>query len=118
MEWIIAPQISDRDKVCIANVRKAHGLWDKARREWQGLLLRSKECENTQGCKFELDLEAAIIDGQKCDDENMLIESKFLGGAALSDEDIRVAASNATKLVDAIKGGNKKASAIRIWFEM
>ena len=67
----------DRDKLCVQNVRKAHGLWGKTKREWSGTLARSKGCANTKGCKFEADIEKAVQDGDAIDARIMTIEKNF-----------------------------------------
>lgn len=54
MTMIAQPSAEEvRGKVVVQHIRKAHNAWDKGRREFTGTIDRSKEHENTKGCKFE-----------------------------------------------------------------
>ena len=109
---------SPRDKEAVANVRKTHGLWDRAKREYTALVSKSKACSNTQGCKFEQDLEVTIQQGASLDDDLMKYEIKFLEGRTYSNDDVSEMSRLVTTAVDLIKAGNKKASALRPWFKV
>jgi hypothetical protein len=56
-------EVSEQDKVAVANIRKAHSAWDRSRREFSALVSKSASHANTKGCKFELDLQALIPQG-------------------------------------------------------
>jgi len=109
---------SPRDKEAVANVRKANGLWDRAKREYTALVSKSKACSNTQGCTFEQYLEAMIKQGVTLDADLMKHETKFLEGKSYSNDDVSEMSRLATAAVDIIKAGNKKASALRPWFKV
>jgi len=109
---------SERDKTAVANVRKTHSLWDRGKREYTALISKSKACANTQGCKFELDLEGAIKEGIKLDASLMLYETKYMEGKAFTNDDVEKMSSLATKTVELIKESNKRAAALRPWFKV
>ena len=56
-------EVSEQDKVAVANIRKAHSAWDRSRRDFEALVSKSAGHANTKGCKFELDLQALIPQG-------------------------------------------------------
>ena len=62
------------------NMQQAIGDWAKKKRELLGVVAKSKQCENTKGCRFEQDLEASIEVGDK-------------HHAMLQDKDIEIKAS-------------------------
>ncbi|CAK0830166.1 unnamed protein product, partial [Prorocentrum cordatum] len=113
-----APPPAERDKVCVTNAKKSHTLWDRTRREWHALCVRSKSCENTRGCKIESDLETLLKELDALDQDIMGVETKFLSATALTDDDITTTANNVQQLVDKIKIGNKKATALKPWFKL
>jgi len=56
-------EVSEQDKVALANIRKAHSAWDRSSREFSALVGKSAGHANTKGCKFQLDLQALIPQG-------------------------------------------------------
>jgi len=111
-------QPSERDKNTIAQLRKTHSLWDRAKREYQGLVSKSKGNPNTRGTAFEVALEAAINQGSQADSTLMGYETQYLGGRAFTDEDVSNLMALTNELVDLIKTSNKKATALRPWFKV
>ena len=93
-------------------------MWDRGKREYTALISKSKACANTQGCKFELDLEGAIKEGIKLDASLMLYETKYMEGKAFTNDDVEKMSSLATKTVELIKESNKRAAALRPWFKV
>ena len=108
-------QESDRDNVAICNLQKAHSLWDKSKRVWEGTLQKSATHENTNGCRFEALSKAAIVALDKVDSKNMEMEQKHLTGHKLTDDELKEAASRTTQLVKEIKEGNKKKTELNRW---
>ena len=106
---------SERDAVAMSNLQKAHSLWDKSKRLWEGTLLKSAAHENTNGCRFEAVLKAAIVALDKVDSKNMEMEQKHLTGHKLTDDELKEAASRTTQLVKEIKEGNKKKTELNRW---
>ena len=106
----------ERDKITVQNLRKAHSMFERARREWQATVSQSAANQNTTGSKVELDLDTCIIEAGKTDECMMSVERKFLQGTSLVDSDIRNAAEMTTKLLEQIKGANKKQGALKAWF--
>ena len=104
-----------KSKAAIVPLRKSHSMFDKAKREWDGVLERSSRSDVTRGSKFELDLKEIKSEAEALDDANLTIENKFLGGTSLSDTDLRSAGQNTSALVALIRSGNKKTTMIRGW---
>ena len=109
---------SERDKIAIKSVRTSHATWDKARREWAGVIELSKQSQNTRGCKFELDLAEAAADCASIDAELVETEKTFLLGRPLADAEIKRAAEKCKDINARIKASNKKSSAIKKWATM
>ena len=93
----------ERDKVAVANLRRTHSLWDRARRDYNALVAKSEANENTQGCKFERDLKSIVQQGGPIDQNIQALESKYLCGKDFSDEEIKMGADMANSLVTFIK---------------
>ena len=113
-----APAGDPRVKVAIGAIRKWHGSWDRAGREFGALVKKSSEHQNTQGCKFENDLKDIIQDGDKIDKKLVDLEAKFLTGADFTDDDIKAGAEQTSLIKNKIKEGSRRASALRPWFKL
>ena len=110
--------VREHVKVAIASVRKAHSMWDKARREFVGLVSKSEKHPNTKGSAFERDLATFIAEGGKLDTEMMELETHFLEAGDLSDHHVKEGARLSTALHSLIKEGQKRASALKPWFKV
>jgi hypothetical protein len=176
-EAVVKGEISEQDKVAVANIREAHSAWDRSRRDFEALVSKSAGHANTKGCKFELDLQALIpqgitlqfietfkvmticlfvvggpprsarsvpwdtprrsrsyqksilrtwrvsilshhVTGTAEDEVLQKLERAFLRGDKFANGDLILAAATCTKLADLIKIGNKKASALKPWFNV
>ena len=103
---------------CITNLRKSHSLWDRAKREWQGVIRKSAQCENTKGTKIETDLRNLVTTCDEVDASCMGVENTCLASGSLSDGQIAEAAVFSASLVEAMKDGSKKASALKPLFKV
>ena len=56
--------------------------------------------------------------GNNIDDMPCELEAIYVDGTEYSDEDIKNAAATANSMLDLIKGGNKKAAALKAWFKL
>jgi len=109
---------TERDKVAIGNLRKTHSAWDRARREYTALVAKSKDHQNTSGCKLETDLGDAVTTGTNLDSKLLTYETKFLEGKAFTDAEIGSIAATVGQLVDIMKTNNKRAAAMKPWFKL
>ena len=110
---------TERDKTTVCNLRKANSMWDKTRRDYNALVLKSKAHENTIGCKFEKDLEVIIEEGTQLDVKIQNLESKYLRDEPFTNAEIIDGATWSQQLMDLMKNsGNKKAAALRPWFKV
>ena len=74
-------------KQAVMNGRKVHGDWDRKKRDLDGTIGLSKEHPNTQGCKFEKDLELMIEQGSKLDSQYLNLERKYNSKAQMQAAD-------------------------------
>ena len=77
-------KLSERDKVTVGHIRKVHCLWDKAKREMDGVCKKAVAHPKTPSCKFKDDLEALLQEGTILDRIVMYTEIQHLAGAQLS----------------------------------
>ena len=112
------PSQCHEDKQAIANIRKAHGLWDRARRDFNGLAVKSSRHANTAGCTFEKDLITYINDGTSIDAAMMEVETSYMEKGQLSQAQRDEGESLASRLMATIKMGQKRAVALKPWFNV
>ena len=108
----------DRDKVAIANLRKTHSAWDRAKRKYTALISKSNQHENTKGCKVETDLGNTVTHGTQLDARMLTYETKFLEGKSFEDKDIADISTVVNQLVDIVKCNNKRSAAMKPWFKL
>ena len=106
-------ELNKRDQLAIATMRKCHSSFDKAKREFQAMIQKSMSHANTEGCKFEKDLQGIIEKGQVLDETLLQMETKHLSHALLSNEELSEGAQACEALTALIKAGQSRASAIR-----
>ena len=112
-------QPSERDKLTIQQLRKTHSAWDRAKREYQGLVQKSKGCKNTNGCAFEVALQEAMVEGAEVDAKLMAYETQYLGGTPFTEDNVAKLKELSNELVEnIIKVNNKKAAALKICFKV
>ena len=107
-----------RDRACAAHICKAHNAWDRARREFSGVMMQSPQHENTKGCKFERNLAEDITKGNAIDAQICQLEQKFLRGERFTGEDVTSAATLTTDIKEIIKGGGRLVAAMKPWFKL
>ena len=116
---IAAPTVSDEvTKVTLTNVRKAHNAFDRTRRDWEALATGSSEHANTQGSKVERDLVEMIAYGKTLDADLCAMEQIALRGERYTADQIEAAARTASRLSALLKGGQKKANALRLLMKL
>ena len=108
----------EKSKVAIQKMRKCHGSWDRAKRDWQGVLKSSASCPNTSGTKIETDIKELITTCVGVDEKAMAIETSFLTAGVLTDAEIQTGASLTTEFVGHLEEGKKKAAALKPWFQV
>ena len=91
--WESKEQV-EKSKVAIQSLRKCHSLWDRANRDWQGVIKKSEACPNTQGTKIESDIEALISTASAVDGDAMALETQYLTAGVLTDAQIAAGATN------------------------
>lgn len=118
MAPMLAPPSADeiRDRAVVQHIRKAHNAWDRSRREFSSTILRSSECVNTKGCKFEADLNTIIAEGNMADDDLVKLEQKFLSGDRYQASEVEKAAGLTKDIKELIKKANKIVAAMKPWF--
>ena len=104
----------DRDKVAMMHLQKAHSLWDKTKRSWEGTLAKSATNSNTNGCRFEALFKEATAYLDAVDSKNMALEQKHLSGY----KKLKQAASQTMQLIDGIKDGKKKETELNRWMRL
>ena len=102
----------------VSNMRKIHSAWDRTKREWAGLIAQSEAHTNTNGCKFESDLRAVILNGTKIDDSMVTLETNYVAKGALARDEIEQGAKLASHLVEAMKNGAKRVVALKACFKV
>ena len=109
---------NEATKTCIKHLRLAHSQWDRTKSEWKACLTTSALNQNTRDSKIELDLAKILAGCDRTDEEMMQYDLKHRGSKkdSLSDSDIVCASEQATDLVNQIKAGGLKASALAAWF--
>jgi len=109
---------NEATKTCIKHLRLVHSQWDRTRSEWKACLATSALNHNTRDSKIEMDL-AKILASCDRDDEHMMqfdLKHRASKKDSLSDSDIVCAGEQATDLVNQIKAGGLKATALVAWF--
>ena len=81
-------ELKKRDQLAMATMRKCHSSFDKGKREFQAMIQKSMSHANTEGCKFEKDLQGIIEKGQVLDETLLQMETKHLSHALLSNEEL------------------------------
>ena len=109
-------QQMEKTKVAIQALRNCHSAWDRGKRDWQGVLKQSRECENTRGTKIEADLEELIGTCQELDDKAMEVETVFLTKGMLADADIVRGSELTGALSGHFKAGAQQVAALKPWF--
>ena len=94
-----------QDKSTVAAVRKVHAAWDRCCRDIISVITQSQENPNTQGCKFEKDLDMAMHQGKEKDSLLVSLERVFMSGTSYSDEETWVGAGWKMAEVRWIGGG-------------
>ena len=87
------PKVDEKTKVAVASLRKVHCQWDRARREFNGLVVQSANNEHTQGSKCELELAKFVEACNQADEKLVALEQIFLVGKEFSDEHIKEVAA-------------------------
>ena len=119
-QWQPPPQQPEdvRDRLVVAAARKAHTAWDKARREFEGVISHSRENANTKGCKFEKDLGSLIAEGNITDATIVAVEQKHVCGQQLTAAEVQSVATCGKDLKDTMKAGGKLSNAMKQWFKL
>ena len=115
-----ATQAKEEEKIKLAvqAIRKEHANWDRAKREFNSTISKSKQCDTTRGTTVEVDLEALVRENEKHDTLIVDFEAQYLRGDRLSDEDITKSAEACVKLRNGVKHGREKVSGLKAWFKM
>ena len=108
----------EKTKVAIQALRKCHSGWDKAKRDWQGALKQSQDCDNTQGTKIEADLKELISTRSEIDEKAMGVETLYFIKGVLTDADIVRGSELIGPLAGFLNTGAQKASALKPWFTL
>lgn len=108
-----APGLPERDKTTLLSLRKAHSQWDRSKRDYAALLVKSEAHPNTKGCKFATDLQNSIKTGDKFDSVLVATESHSLAGNIFTDSDIEKGVASTNQLVQLVKDSNQKTQALR-----
>ncbi|CAK0797564.1 unnamed protein product, partial [Prorocentrum cordatum] len=111
------PPDDPKVKVAIQAIRRSHNVWDRSLRDFAALVQKSKDHPNTQGCKFEKDLESISSQGDLIDKKLVSLEQKYMNTGTLDDDDIKLGAEQVSAIQDVVKQGNKRATALRPWFK-
>ena len=77
-------------QAALANIRKAHGEYERQKKSVEITLDKSNANTFTKGCNFENILKQFITDGGNIDVKLVKIERTYLVTAAITQEDIRV----------------------------
>ena len=109
---------NEATKTCIKHIRLTHSQWDRTKSEWKACLTTSKLNPNTKESNIESDLAKFLTVCEKVDDIMMQFDLKHRASKkdSLSDSDIVCAGEQATELVNQIKAGQAKATALAAWF--
>jgi hypothetical protein len=99
----------------IKNGSKAHAEFDRKKREFQAVLMKSKANENTSGTKYERDLQALVDAGTPLDTEYLGFECKHKAGEMLSQETRDRIAEICKELYVITKEGQKKSNNLNMW---
>ena len=105
-------------KSSLAQVRKAHNAWDKAKRDMNACVLTSMNHEATKGCKFEKDISSTIVSGNKVDETLVLLETKAIQGNKYTNEDLQKITTETETLKGYIKTGTRLTQALKAWFNI
>ena len=106
-------KLSERGSVTVNHIRKVHSLWDKAKRDMDGVCKKAVAHPNTSSCKSKDDLEALFHEGTILDRIIMDTEIKHLVGAQLSSEDIMKTDSTCEALSANMKAAQARMVALR-----
>lgn len=105
-------------KAALAEVRKMHGVWDRFCRDAQGTIMASTQCENTNGCKIQIDLEQELKVGATVDKTILAFETACATIKKADPEDITNVAAQCHALDSILKSGRKKAVALKGLFKL
>ena len=108
----------EKINLAMQQIRRTHGAWDKAKRDFEGIVAQSKNNANTSGCKFELDIGGLGEVCGKLDDQLLVIEKQFNTHNTLTDEEMIQAATIATQMTGKIQDGREKVQAIKSWLKI
>ena len=98
------------------NMRRAHGEWDRKRREYSGTVEQSKVNSNTKGSVIECLLTKIIEEGDAID--NKMLQTEIIHRRQiLSGQDREQLIKQCETVFSLIKDGNKKSIALKSGFD-